>query len=93
MTGEEFYAARRALGEMWGLGRPLHAAEMGRLLGLKAQRDPGEQVLKWERTEPTGPASIAVEMMLATGRRPSTFDTAVRGAATKNAPPAGPAGR
>lgn len=79
MTGDEFRDARRSLGERWGLGRPLHAAEMGRLLGLKAQRDPGEQVLKWERTEPTGPASIAVELMLATGRKPSTYATAIIG--------------
>lgn len=64
MPDIDMRAARAALGEMWSLGRPLKASEMGRLLGLKG-RDPGAQVLKWERGEPiTGPVRVAVEMML-----------------------------
>lgn len=34
MTGEELRAARRALGERWGLGRPLTMGEMQRVCGL-----------------------------------------------------------
>jgi hypothetical protein len=77
MTGDELRAARRTLGEMWGLGRPLHAAELGRLLNLRGP-DPGQSVLDWERTGPTGPAAIAIELMIATGEKPSTYDAAIR---------------
>ena len=35
MTGDELRAARRTLGELWGLGRPLRRTELGRLLGLR----------------------------------------------------------
>lgn len=76
MTGDELRAARATLGDMWGLGRPLRAAELGRLLGLRG-RDPGQSVLTWERDGPTGPAAIAIELMLATGRQPSTFEAAI----------------
>lgn len=66
MTGEELYAARDKLGELWGKGRPLHASEMGRALRLGG-RDPGESVRDYERgkTSISGPLSVAVEMMLA----------------------------
>jgi hypothetical protein len=77
MTGEELRAARRTLGEIWGLGRPLHAAELGRLLGLRG-RDPGQSILDWEERGPSGPAAVAVELMLATGAKPSTFAAAMR---------------
>jgi hypothetical protein len=63
MTGADVRAARRTLGEMWGVGRPLHRSELGRALRLEA-RDPGESVAIWERRGPTGPASVAIEMML-----------------------------
>lgn len=64
MTGDELRDARRALGEMWGLGRPLHMAELGRALRLQG-RDPGATIREWEtRTTVSGPVSIAVEYML-----------------------------
>lgn len=65
MTPQELYAARASLGLRWGLGRPLHASEMGRLLRL-AGKDPGESVRDYERgkTGISGPLSVAVEAML-----------------------------
>lgn len=72
MTPDDLYAARRTLGMMWGLGRPLHAAEMGRALRLGG-RDPGESIRDYERgkTRITGPVSVAVEMMLAGAKPPN----------------------
>jgi hypothetical protein len=66
MTGEQLHEARRTLGLLWGLGRPLHASELGRALRLGG-RDPGESVRDYERgkTKISGPMSVAVEMMLA----------------------------
>lgn len=66
MTGDELRDARRSLGDLWGLGRPLHASELGRALRLGG-RDPGESVRDYERgkTKVSGPMSVAVEMMLA----------------------------
>lgn len=72
-------AARGKLGIMWGLGRPLHMSEMGRLLRLQG-RDPGATVRDWERghTPISGPATTAIEMML-DGARPSHWRDALRG--------------
>jgi hypothetical protein len=59
--------ARGKLGEMWGIGRPLHNSELGRALGLKG-RDPGEAVLDWQGSSSTrkisGPVLVALEAML-----------------------------
>lgn len=64
MTGEELREARGALGEIWGLGRPLHMSELGRALRLQG-RDPGATVRDWERRGgPTGPAAVAIETWL-----------------------------
>ena len=65
MTPAELHAARRTLGELWGLGRPLHASELGRALRLGG-RDPGSTIRDYERgrTPISGPISVAVEMML-----------------------------
>lgn len=64
MTGEEVRAARETLGRLWGLNRPLHAAELARALRLKS-RSPGATVAAWERGTPvSGPASVAIEMMV-----------------------------
>jgi hypothetical protein len=51
---------------MWGLGRPLHAAELARALRLQG-RDPGRSVLDWEagKTPISGPVSVAIDAMLA----------------------------
>jgi hypothetical protein len=65
MTGEEIVAARARLGELWGLGRPLHRSELGRVLRLRS-RDPGNLVARWERGSVIpGPATAAIDMMLA----------------------------
>jgi hypothetical protein len=71
MTPEQLRDARATLGQMHGLGRPLHMSEMGLLLRLSG-RDPGRSVRDWERgkTAISGPLSIAVEAMLA-GFRPA----------------------
>jgi hypothetical protein len=65
-------AARATLGKMWGLNRPLHMSEMGRALRLKG-RDPGKTIDLWENYPDkhpiSGPASVAIEAMLA-GFRP-----------------------
>lgn len=66
MTGDELKDARAALGKLWGLGRQLHASELGRALRLGG-RDPGESIRDYERgkTKIGGPMSVAVQMMLA----------------------------
>ena len=70
MTPKQLREARAALGEAWGLGRPLYASELGRALRLQG-RDAGASVRNWERgLRPiNGPVSVAVEAMLA-GYRP-----------------------
>lgn len=84
MIAEDIRNARAALGLKWGLGRPLAASEFGRLLRLRG-RDPGESVLDWEAgtTPISGPVAIAVEYMLDTARKPSTFDRAINWAQTR----------
>lgn len=66
MTGEELRTARATLGQMWGLGRPLRMAEMGRALGLGG-RDPGESIRDYERgkTKISGPVDRLVRLYLA----------------------------
>lgn len=77
MTGKDIRQARAKLGKMWGLDRPLHAAELARALRLTG-RDPGRSVLDWELGKPvSGPVSVAIEMMLA-GATPPTMDEAIR---------------
>jgi hypothetical protein len=77
VTPAQIRKARAQLGKMWGLDRPLHAAELGRVLGLKG-RDPGESVLDWEGGKPvTGPVSRAIEAWLG-GYRPSGLDDVLR---------------
>ena len=75
MTPDQLHAARRTLGELWGLGRPLKASELGRALRLGG-RDPGESIRDYERgkTRISGPMSVAVEMMLAGAKPPITQD-------------------
>ena len=78
MTGRDLRTARATLGELYGLGRPLAAAELGRLLRLPG-RDPGRSVLDWEdgKYPLSGPASVAVEALLG-GFRPGHFAEAIR---------------
>jgi hypothetical protein len=66
MTGTELRKARATLGQLWGLGRPVFAAELGRALQLSPS-DPGQSVRDYEahRDEPVpGPVAVAVEFML-----------------------------
>jgi hypothetical protein len=78
MTGRDIHKARVALGKLYGLGRPLKASELGRLLRMPG-RDPGRSVLDWEdgKYPLNGPASVAVEAML-DGFRPRHFAEAIR---------------
>jgi len=66
MTGDDLRAARATLGEMWGLGRPLHLAELGRACRLSG-RDPGQTIDRYERGEReiSGPVSALVALYLA----------------------------
>ena len=70
MTPDQLRDARATLGQMWGLNRPLHMSELGRVLKLQG-RDVGASVGGWERGDIpiSGPVSVAVEAMLA-GFRP-----------------------
>ncbi|MEW5422631.1 hypothetical protein [Amorphus sp. 3PC139-8] len=77
MTGDELRDARRRLGEMWGLGRPLRMSEMGRALRLQG-RDPGATVRDWERKDAiSGPVSVAVDLMLAGTMPPDPIEAIV----------------
>lgn len=84
MTGDDIRQARTELGRMWKLTnkegecRPLHAAELAKLLRLGG-RDPGRSVIDWEKgkTHVTGPVSVVIEMMLA-GHEPPTLGAAIR---------------
>lgn len=84
MTGDDIREARATLGKLWkltdtqGEQRPLHTAELARLLRLGG-RDPGRSVIDWEKgkTKITGPVSVAIEMMLA-GHEPPTREEAIR---------------
>lgn len=71
MMGNDLREARKILGEMWGLGRPLHLSEMGRALQLQG-RDPGAAIREMERrVQVSGPVAIAVTYMM--GRDPITW--------------------
>jgi hypothetical protein len=79
MTGKQLLAARVKLGKMAGLDRQLHKSELGRALRLLG-RDPGASINDWERGDgPTGPASVAVEMMLAGASPPDGWEAILRG--------------
>ncbi len=70
MTPAELVAARKQLGELYGLGRAVLSDEMGRLLRL-AGKDPGQAIHDYERgkTRISGPISLCVEMLLEGGWR------------------------
>lgn len=79
MTGDDLYNARRALGELWGLGRPLHMAEMGRALRLGG-KDVGASIRDYERKDTvSGPISVAVDMMLKGAPPPDPLAAIVEG--------------
>jgi hypothetical protein len=70
VTGEELLKARAKLGELWGLGRHLGPNELAHALRL--QKNGGARILEMERgiRPVSGPVSVAIEVMLATGYRP-----------------------
>jgi hypothetical protein len=79
MTRDQLIAAREKLGKMAGLDRPLHASELGRAIRLKGQR-PGDTVMEWQqRGTISGPASVAIEMMLAGAPPPDGWEAILRG--------------
>ncbi|GGF54223.1 hypothetical protein GCM10007301_12170 [Azorhizobium oxalatiphilum] len=79
-------AAQEQLGCMWGLGRPLRLSEMGRALRLGG-RDPGQTVVRWATNGgPSGPAAVALEMMLAGAPPPDPLSVIVRTKTSQQAP-------
>ena len=70
MTGADITASRATLARLWGLPRPLTAAQLGRILQIE-RRDPGATVRLWEtgRHPVPGPVQVALALMLA-GARP-----------------------
>lgn len=77
MTGADIRKARATLGRMWGLQRPLHLSELGKLLKLRGD-EPGQSVRKWEQGAPvTGPVERAIEAWLA-GHVPDGLADALR---------------
>jgi hypothetical protein len=78
MTRKQLIAAREKLGRLAGLDRPLHKSELGRALRLLG-RDPGKSVNDWERRGTiTGPASVAIELMLAGAQPPDGWEAVLR---------------
>jgi hypothetical protein len=75
VTGDEMRAARKTLGAMWGLGRPLTFEEMGRVLRLGGVR-PDQSVRRYENGKPAigGPVALAMEALLS-GWRPAALAT------------------
>lgn len=59
MTPTDLQNTRKALGELWGFGRPLHRSELGRACGL-GPKDPGQMVRRYEE----GKASIPMPMSI-----------------------------
>lgn len=78
MKGRDLGPARERLGDLWGAGRPLSKAELGRVLGLKG-RDPGATIHDLERKpdqDLTGPMARAIEAWLG-GFIPPDLDEAL----------------
>ena len=75
MNPADLKAARENLGELWGYGRPLKMAELGRALGYAQTQEASQRIRRYEelgvRLPP--PAKVAIEMMLA-GAKPPNFD-------------------
>lgn len=65
ITGREIAEARRQLGMRWGLDRALTLGELGAVLRL-APASAWSTVGAWEdgKREPSGPVTVAIEMML-----------------------------
>lgn len=69
--------ARERIGLLMGLGRPLSYRETARMLRM-APASGGDTVRKWEAEGTiTGPASVALEMVLAGATPPTASDILV----------------
>lgn len=75
MTPDDIRDARRILGVRWGLNGPLTTSQMARILRLRG-RSADDSILDWEegRREPSGPVTLAYELLLA-GGAPSDLDS------------------
>jgi len=80
LNGKQLREARGRLGDLWGLGRPLHMTEMGRVLRLGVA-DPGQSIRDYERgtTKISGPVSLAIELLLSGALPPGGFRQYLRG--------------
>lgn len=65
MKPQDVRRARTELGELWGLGRHLTAAELARVLRLRGSSG-DKTILDYEsgKTDPSGPVQVALELML-----------------------------
>lgn len=65
MKPHDVRRARTELGELWGLGRHLTAAELARVLRLRGS-SADKTILDYEsgKTDPSGPVQVALELML-----------------------------
>lgn len=74
LTPQDITRAREVLGLAWGMDRALHCSELARVLRLGG-RDPGATIRDYERgkTKISGPASVALEMLLEGGVPPDGF--------------------
>lgn len=70
MTPADLKAARKKLGQLYGLDRAVLSDEMGRLLRLSG-KDPGQAVHDYERGKTTisGPISLCIDLLLEGGWR------------------------
>lgn len=68
----DFTAARHALGEAYGIGRPLRKTELARLCGLEAGRHGAGFVGRLEsgKAALSGPLEVVLKMLLAGNRSP-----------------------
>ncbi len=64
LNSREVNAARDTLGRLWGMGRALSCAELGRCLELANPKDSGRAMCQRDGSV-SGPVSVAVCAMLA----------------------------
>lgn len=70
-NGNDIAEARRRLGRMWGLGRPLSYGELAQALRLKG----ADNARDYERGKATisGPLSLALELLLSGAPHPDAI--------------------
>lgn len=87
MTPDEIRDARRRLGRLWGLDRPLFLSELAQALRM-APASASKTILEWERgkKEPSGPVTVALAMMLA-GAKPPDLEAVLANPGTDSVDP------